>query len=288
MAPSPACASSGSSHPRLDAGRAAVLGEDAGDGGAREDLGAAGLRVDQPGLGGRQLRSRRVAEPHVRRGLCRVAVAIGVAGDPPEVVAQPLAALPQALVRAIQVRAILVHPEALEHGIEVLVVARLGEVREPVLRRPLGAHVVRRPQAVGPVDDRPAAHALAGDDRHLPLRRRERPAVQVHAAGRRRARARRNPRRRGSHRPRARRLTSPRRPAPPPSRRRRHPTRRRRRRPRRSRPSRSPAEPEAEAGDPRAPARAAPGTPWSPSSGSGRWPDPARRRTGCCPAPAGS
>ena len=106
---------------------------------------------------------------------------MGVAGDLAEVVAELLAGLPQALVRAAQVAALVVYLEPLEDGVEMAVEVLLGEIGEAVLARPLLANPFVGAQAVRPVDDGAAADARAGNDRDLALGRRKGAAVEIEA-----------------------------------------------------------------------------------------------------------
>src|SRR5215211_2487276 len=128
----------------LNPDRATSLREHSRRGGPYQDLRAVLPGVHEICLRGRLLRGRGIAETHVGGGLGRVTLGVGVAGDEAEVVPEPLASFPQTQVRAVQIRAVPVHLNALEDRVEVAIELRLGEVAEPMLARPLGANVIER------------------------------------------------------------------------------------------------------------------------------------------------
>jgi hypothetical protein len=148
---------------RLDPGGAPALDQHPLGPAVGEDLGAVLLRIDEVGLGGRELRAGLIAEAEVGGALGVVAVAVGVADDGAKVPAEALACLAQALVRAVQVAAVGVRLEALEDRVEVRVEVGAVDAGEPVPPGPLPTHPVVRAQAVGPVDDRAAADRASGD-----------------------------------------------------------------------------------------------------------------------------
>ena len=163
---------------RLDAGGATALDHDAVGAAARHHLRAVLERVLEVGLQRALLGAGLVAEAEEAGGARVVGAAVGVAGDADEVVAECLAGLLHALVRAVEVRALVVDPEPPPHRVEVGVVVGSGHALEPELALPLLAHVVTGADAVRPVDRRAAAEVGPRHQRQRAVPRWHQPAAQ--------------------------------------------------------------------------------------------------------------
>ena len=171
---------SGSVHVPSTPDRAALLDEHPLDRAAHDYVGARVEGVLQVGPLRAELRSGLVAEADVGRRGGVVAALVGVAQDRLERPPEPVRAFLHPLVRAVEVRAAVVDVQALEDRVEVAVEVRAVHPFEAVLGGPLLPHPRAGAQAVGPVDDRPAAEARPGVDRHVEVGRRLRPAPPVH------------------------------------------------------------------------------------------------------------
>ncbi len=154
----------------LHPGRAPALDQYALGEATYDRLGAVLDGVREVGLGGRLLGAALVSEADVAGGLGRVAGLVDVARDGPERPAERLGAAPHRLLGSVQVRAAVVDREPLPDGVEMAVEVGRVEPLEAMLAGPLLSHPGLGPQAVGPVDRRPAAEARAGIERDVHVR----------------------------------------------------------------------------------------------------------------------
>ena len=146
--------------------------------------GAVVVRVAQVGVERPALAAARVAELRVARRDRVVRRGVDVADGRVHRPAELLGALGHPLVRAVEVRALGVRAHPGEDGLEVAVELLGVDVGQPVLGRPLAAHLGAGLHAVVPVDRRAAAEGRAGEQADVAVGAHGQPVAVHHRRAR--------------------------------------------------------------------------------------------------------